>query len=83
MGNVAISMKVMPASPEVDLEKLRETISGLVELQDYKIEPLAFGLKVLKILVVVPDKGGASEIEKKIKNIDGVENVEVENITLI
>ncbi len=84
MGDVAISIKIMPTSPEVDLEKVKNEISTIVKVQDSKIEPLAFGIKSLKILVVKPDTGGGTEeLEEQIKQIEGVENVEAESVTLL
>ncbi len=81
MGNVAISIRVMPASAEEDLEKIRQEIAKKVKIQDYKIEPIAFGLKALKILVVVPDS--EQDVEEKIKSAKGVGEIEVESATLI
>ena len=82
MGNVAVELKVMPMSPEVDLEKIKEEISKKMKLQDSKIEPLAFGLKQLKILVVIPD-GETGDLEGKIKAIEGVSQVETGSVTLV
>ncbi len=81
MGNVAVALKVMPASAEEDLEKIRQEIAKKVKIQDYKIEPIAFGLKALKILVVVPDS--EQDVEEKIKSVSGVGEIEVESATLI
>lgn len=83
MGNVAISIKIMPASPEVDMKKIKSQIENKMKVQDSKIEPLAFGLKCLKILIITPDKGGTDRIENQIKEIEGVETVEVEDVTLL
>lgn len=83
MAQVAISLKVMPKSPKVDLEKLKEEIVHKVEVRDAKIEPVAFGLKALKILVIAPEKGGTEQIEKTIRSIGGVGGVEVESVTLL
>ncbi len=84
MGDVAISIKIMPTSPEVDLEKIKAEISSRVKIQDSKIEPLAFGLKVLTVLIVKPDTGGGTEeLENQINKIQGVESVEVEGVTLL
>ena len=82
MGNVAVELKVMPESTETDLEKLKEEISKKMKIQDSKIEPLAFGLKQLKILVVVPD-GETGDLEGKIKTIEGVSEVETGSVTLV
>ena len=83
MGKVAMNIKIMPSSPEVDTEKLSEEIKKDLEVKDLKIEPIAFGLKAVKVLVIVDDSEGSEEIENKIKSIDGVGEVEVESVTLI
>lgn len=82
MGMVALELKIMPETPDVDLEKIKAEISKRIKIQDSKIEPIAFGLKSLKILVVVPDKE-TGDIESKIKEVKGVSDVETESITLV
>jgi len=82
MGNVAVALKIMPESPETDLEKVKAEISKKIKLQDSKIEPIAFGLKALKILVIVPDKE-TGDLENKIKEVKGVSDVETESVTLV
>jgi len=82
MGDVAISLKIMPESPDTDLEKIKEEISKKIEIKDSKIEPIAFGLKALKILIIVSDKE-SENIENEIKSVNGVSEVEVESSTLI
>ena len=82
MGKVAVSLKIMPESPDTDMEKLKNDIAKKVQLNDAKIEPLAFGLKSLKILVVVPDSS-FDKLENEIRSVEGVSEVEVESSTLI
>jgi elongation factor 1-beta len=82
MGNVAVALRIMPESPETDLEKVKTEISNKIKLQDSKIEPIAFGLKVLKILVIVPDKE-TGDLESKIREVKGVSDVETESATLV
>ncbi len=82
MGNVAVSLKVMPESPDIDLEKIKGDISKKIEVKDSKIEPVAFGLNVLKILIVVPDEE-IENIKNEIKSVNGVSEVEIESSTLI
>jgi elongation factor 1-beta len=85
MGSVALILKVMPESPEVDLEKLKEEIRNRVKgLNDMQEEPIGFGLKALKIAVVVNDSGGESDaVEKEINEIEGVERAEIVELTLM
>ena len=82
MGKVAVSIRIMPETPEVDLESVKNEIAKKVQLNDAKIEPLAFGLKALKILVVVPDSS-FDGLENEIRSVKGVSEVEVESSTLI
>ena len=82
MGNVAVALKIMPESTEIDLENLKTEISKKVKIQDAKIEPIAFGLKALKILVIVPDKQ-SNDVEDRIREVKGVSEVETESVTLI
>jgi elongation factor 1-beta len=82
MGNVAVSIRIMPESPETDLEEVKKEISKKIEIKDSKIEPLAFGLKALKILIVVPDKS-MENLEDEIKTVKGISEVEIESSTLI
>ncbi len=84
MGNVALILRVMPESPEVDLdllaEKIKENVPGL---QDIREEPIGFGLKALKIAVVVDDDAGESDtVESDINAIEGVERAEIIELTL-
>lgn len=82
LGKVAISLKIMPESPEIDLEKVKNEISKTVEIKDSRLEPIAFGLKSLKLLVVAADIG-TEAIEAKIRKVPGVADVTVESVTLI
>lgn len=86
MGQVGVSLKIMPTSPEVDLEAVKAKISESLKITDSKIEPLAFGLKSLTILIITPDKGGSGgteEIEKTVRAVEGVESVEVDSVSVI
>ena len=82
MSEVAVSLKIMPESVETDIEKIKGEISKKVELKDSKVESIAFGLKALKILVVIPDKG-VDQLKDDIAKIEGISEVEVESSTLI
>jgi elongation factor 1-beta len=83
MGDVAAKLKVMPESPEVDLEGLREHLEAAVpegaEVRAFEEESVAFGLVALYASVVVPDDaGGTGAVEDAFADTEGVESVEVE-----
>jgi len=84
MGSVAVIMRVMPESPEVDLEQLKKALKAkLPGIQDMQIEPIGFGLKVIKLAAVVNDCGGETDaIEKSLNEIAGVERAEIIEVTL-
>ena len=85
MGSVALILRVMPESPDIDLEKLKTQIKARIPgLQDIQEEPIGFGLKALKIAVVVSDSGGESDtVEADITAIRGVERAEIVELTLL
>jgi len=59
MGDVALIIKVMPESPDIDREELKKTIRATIpKTQDIQEEPIGFGLVALKVVVVVPDAEG-------------------------
>jgi len=87
MANVVITIKIMPESPEIDLsaieEEAKKKIAAFAGEGDVKAEqePIAFGLKALKILFVMDEsKGSTEELEKDIAGVEGVNSVEVVDV---
>lgn len=88
VGKVAVSFKVMPSDENDDLDsigkKLREDLSVDYVLGQSKMEELAFGIKVLKLIVIMNDEGGlVDRAEERIRSSPGVGEVEVEEVSLI
>ena len=88
VGKVAATLKVMPNSPELDLDALEERLATSLPagatLNDVEREDVAFGLVALITTVVVPDDaGGTDVVEEAFGAVEGVESVGVENVTLI
>jgi len=87
MANVIITLKIMPESPDVDLEELETQIkekiaafSGETQTKT-EIEPVAFGLKAIKITFVTDEaKGSTDELEKDIETMETVNSVEVSDV---
>ena len=87
MANAIVTIKVMPESPEVNLEKLSEEVKK--KIADFagegetrqEIEPVAFGLKALKITFVMDEAQGSPEpLEKEVDGLEGVNSVEVTDV---
>ena len=85
MGNVAVIVRVIPESPEIDLEKLKSALrQKLPGIQDIREEPIGFGLKALKLVAIINDTGGETDaIEGKLNTIPGVERAEIVEVTLM
>jgi elongation factor 1-beta len=85
MGEVVATIKLMPESPDVDLEKIKEDIIQSIpegaEFHKIEEEPIAFGLVALKVMVVVGDsEGGTEKVEENLSNVKNVSSVEVEDV---
>jgi translation elongation factor aEF-1 beta len=82
MGTAAIITKVFPESPEV-LDKVKSSIQE--EMNPYRLEEeeVAFGMKALRVTILVKDSSGGTEIEERLKKIPGVSEVQIEEVTLI
>ena len=84
MGSVAVIVRVMPESPDVNLVELKKALKQkLPGIQDMQEEPIGFGLKAIKLAAVINDAGGETdEIERKLSQIPGVERAETLEVTL-
>jgi elongation factor 1-beta len=83
IGQVALTLNVMPESPDMDLEELKTKIKKAADVKQIVEKPVAFGLVMLEVLLVFDDKVGASDFEEKIRSIEGVGSVESGDVTLI
>lgn len=84
MSNVAAVLKVMPTSPEVDLESLKQAVENAVpegQFNGIEEDPIGFGLVALHVTIIVDDgEGGTEPAEAAISALDDVESVEVINV---
>lgn len=87
MAKAIVTLRIMPESPDVDLEDLSETIHG--HIRDFagegetkqSIQPIAFGLKALNITFVMEEsKGSTDDLENAITDVAGVQSVEVTDV---
>ena len=80
---VVVSVKLMPDSPEADLEKIcdqaKQKISefgGTVGKTEQV--PVAFGLKSLDMMFSMPEeKGSTEDLEKSLETIQNISSVQV------
>lgn len=93
MAKAIVTLKIMPDSPETDLNALEHKVlnsikhfcnekdkDGHLKEADYKtvIEPVAFGLKAIKLTFVMEESRGSTEnLENEISGFEDVNSVEV------
>ena len=90
MAIAVVTVKVMPESPDVDLDIIQEEVQKIIkefterdspEDQRVVIEPVAFGLKAIKIMFTMDEAKGSPDIlEEKITAIEGVQGFEVTDV---
>lgn len=84
-----VQLKVLPEDIETDLEELLKKIGNMlpedVGIYKYDIQPVAFGLKALKLVVVMPEdkKDGPDETAKLIGGLEEVQRAEIGLVSLI
>jgi elongation factor 1-beta len=82
MGIALIKIKMMPISPEVDLDKIQEEARVKVEERkgskvSFEIEPVAFGLKAVIVGFALDESDELEPIENSLKEIGDVNSAEV------
>ncbi len=87
MASVVITMKIMPEDPSTDLAKIEHEAKARIHKHTGSseckvvIEPIAFGIKAIKITFIVDeDKGSPDELEAdigKISHVNSVETIDV------
>lgn len=82
MSDVVATMKIMPESPEVDLDALKAAIEAAIpdDAEFHKIdeEPIAFGLVALNLMFIIEDgEGGTESTEEAMANLDDVASIEI------
>ena len=84
MSDEAAILKVMPESPEIDLETLKETIKNTIDADSFERieeEPIGFGLIALNVTIVVDDgEGGTEPAEEALAALDEIQSVEVTDV---
>ncbi|MEE3491074.1 elongation factor 1-beta [uncultured Methanobrevibacter sp.] len=85
MGEVLTTMKIMPDSPEEDLEAIKETIKNSMpegaEIHEIAEEPIAFGLVAIILSFITDDgEGGSEPVEAMVSDIPGVASIEITGV---
>lgn len=84
MATVAIIVKLMPESPAVDLEKIKNEVKSRLEKEggknlSFEEKPIAFGLKAIIVKFAFPEEKGTDLVESLLSSIQEVSSVTIED----
>ena len=83
MSEVALTIKIFPKEGE-EPNSIVEEINKKIEVKEFKVEDIGFGIRVLRILLLVDDKEGEVErVEQILSSIDKISSFEIEDATRI
>jgi len=82
VGIVAVIVKIMPESPETDLDIVKGKVTEVLEAEgakniSYEEKPLAFGLKELHTKMAWPEEQETETIIEKVKTVEGVSEADI------
>ncbi|MEK6856875.1 MAG: elongation factor 1-beta [Nanoarchaeota archaeon] len=86
MAKVVVTLRVMPESPEVNLDQLQKEvlkiIKNVVGDTETKVEkqPIGFGLNALNVLFVMDENKKTEDIENRVRNLEEVQSVDVTDV---
>jgi elongation factor 1-beta len=88
MGDVAVVLRVLPSDTDVDIEALRTSIEDklkpICEVNKTEVQEIGYGLKAMKFQIIVPDEEGRiDKVEDAISSVEGVGQVDAEDVTLV
>ena len=82
MGTALVTIKIMPESPDSNLEEIQEKAKKITEEKggknpSLKTEPVAFGLNAIILNFALDESKSIDEIENPLKEIPEVNSAEV------
>ena len=82
MGIAAVKIKIMPTSPEVDLDEIQEKAGKIIEKDggkncSFERQPIAFGLNALIAFFAWQEEQELESLEEKLRNIEDVNSIQV------
>jgi elongation factor 1-beta len=82
MAIAGVKIKIMPSSPDVDLEKIKSDLKELIEKnqgksREFSEEPIAFGLNAIIVFFEWPEEKELEDLENEMKKIENVNSVQV------
>jgi len=87
MAIADVTLRIMPKSPEIDLEKIKDEVTKLVLEFAGKgdtritIEPIAFGLKCINYIFIMDENLGSPDVlSEKVAELKDVQSAEITDV---
>lgn len=83
-GIAAVIVKIMPISPEANLEEIKKSAQSVLEAEgaknlSFEEKPIAFGLRAIMIKMAWPEEKSTDIIESKLSEIENVSSATIED----
>ncbi|MDE1768660.1 MAG: hypothetical protein KGH64_02795 [Candidatus Micrarchaeota archaeon] len=79
MAKVATIFKVYADDADSVYARIKKDLAP----QGIKLEEIGFGIKVIKVMYVHEDSEGSTDLEEKLRKVEGITDVEVDSETLV
>jgi len=81
-GISGVKIKIMPTSPDVNLEEIEEKSKKIIESngginREYSQEPIAFGLKAIIAFFQWPEEKELEKVEEELEKIKNVQSIQI------
>lgn len=89
MAKVLVAIKIYPANVDIDLNQLQQKIRQILpkeaNVQNFKTEPVAFGLNTLTVHILIPEQkaGILQKIETQLQNLEEISQIQTLTATRI
>lgn len=88
MADVAITFSVLPEDSDHDMkaigDSIRKVLEGKCRISNLEEKEIAFGLKKINLEIIVRDDEGEQErVEEILRSVDGVGQVDAEDMSLV
>jgi elongation factor 1-beta len=82
MGTALVKLKLMPDSPDADLDAVERTAKEIVNKKAemparFEREPIAFGLNAIIITFAIDESKSIDDVENALKEIPNVNSTEI------
>ncbi|MEM0158875.1 MAG: elongation factor 1-beta [Thermoplasmataceae archaeon] len=88
MGDVIVALRILPSDPAINMNTLKniviKRVEGRCEVNKTEIQEIGYGLKALRLEVIVPDEAGRiDEVEHLLSEVEEISQVDTEDVTLV